>query len=51
MESTILTFFAYVDNNKILNTSTLLIYLLRIKKQNIFKNLFTLIEIGKIYLG
>ena len=50
MESIIL-YFLRVDNNKILNTNTLLICLLRKKTLNIFKSLRTLIEKGKIYLG
>ena len=44
-------FFTCVHNNKILNINTLLIFLFRKKKLNAFKSLWTLIEIGKIYLG
>lgn len=44
MESLIL-YFLYVDNNKILHMNTLLICL---PKE---KNLLILIEIGKIYIG
>ena len=39
------------DNNKILNTNALQVCLLGEKKLNIFKNLLTLIQIRKIYLG
>ena len=51
MESIVIHFFTYVDKNKILNINILLMCLLKKKKDNfVFLKLFTLIQIGQIYL-
>ena len=50
MESIVIHFFTYVDNNKILNINILLMCLLKKKNTIFFLKLFTLIQIGQIYL-